>query len=721
MRDIKKDIILRVYLVYLGVLLFGLAIMSRAVYIQSFEGEKLMEMARQQEMRWFDVEATRGNILAEDGTLLATSVPIFDIRMDVMTDSLTDEVFARNVDSLSICLASLFKDKKAYQYKDLLWDARRNKERYLLIQRDITYPDLKLIRRFPIFRRGKYKGGLIVIPNFRRELPFKDLAKRTIGYESDDTLHKIYVGIEGSFTKNLHGTDGKRLMRRVSSNNWVPLGSETQIEPLNGADLVTTIDINLQDLAEDALLKELRADSADHGCVVVMEVKTGYVKAIANLGRTKKGTYEETFNYAVGESSEPGSTFKLASFLVALEDGKIDLNTQVNTTGGVARFANREMNDSHHGGYGVINAEQAFEKSSNVGTSKLIYGAYASEPQKYIDGLYRLSINKPLGLQFSGEGLPYIKNTKSKYWSAVSLPWMSIGYEVALTPLQLLTLYNAVANNGKMVRPLFVSEIRQNGQVVEQFPPEVINPAICSPATIQKALILLKGVVNFGTATSIKSPLYQIAGKTGTALVAINNKGYGDERNVRYKGSFVGFFPADNPKYSCIVVVNNPSKGKYYGGAVAAPVFREIADHLYAKQPEIMTSPQRDTANPLMPFAQMGTQSDLKTVFSGLGIATMPLNDAAIWVKPLAEGNKMELYPEPITKGVMPDVSGMGLKDALYLLEGQGLMVLVNGKGTVARQSLAPGTPVRKGMPVVIELMLKPGQTAIPEPVKEKT
>jgi cell division protein FtsI (penicillin-binding protein 3) len=711
MKDVKKDIILRIYLVYLGILLFGVAIIGKAIYIQSFEGKELMEKAKKQEMRWFDVFALRGNVCADDGTLLATSIPIFEIRMDVVTDSITDVVFSRNVDSLSICLSKLFQDRKPSEYKAMLWEARRNRERYQLIQRDVTYPQLKKMRTFPIFRRGKYKGGLIVIPQFQRELPFKDLASRTIGYESEDTTNKVYVGIEGSFSKNLQGTDGKRLMRRIGGTNWVPMGVENQIEPQNGADLITTIDINIQDLAEAALLKELQLDSADHGCAIVMEVQTGYIKAIANLGRTKNGTYEETFNYAVGESTEPGSTFKLASFLVALEDGKIDLNTTVNTTGGVVKFFGAEVKDSHRGGYGVITAKQVFEKSSNVGTSKLIYAAYSANPQQYIDGLYRLSINRPLNLQISGEGRPYIKNTKSRYWSKLSLPWISYGYEIALTPLQILTLYNAIANNGKMVKPLFVKEIRQNGRTVESFEPQVINPAIVSPATIAKARILLEGVVNEGTAVALKTPMYRIAGKTGTAQVALNNKGYGKEsKSVVYKGSFVGYFPAENPKYSIIVVINQPTGAKYYGGAVAGPVFREISDYLYAHRVDIMINPPQDTVFTHVPYATAGGQSDLDYVFASLGIRYTSDNTRIPWVRPELEGNGIKLTADPVIPGVMPNVTGMGLKDALFILEKQGLRVIVNGKGVVVRQSIAPGTPVGKGIPVAIELQVKPLQ-----------
>ncbi|NQV02704.1 MAG: penicillin-binding protein 2, partial [Bacteroidia bacterium] len=635
MEEAKKSILLRVYLVYLGILLFALAIMGRVIYIQSFESSKLIEQTKKQELRWFDVEAIRGNICSEDGTLLATSVPIFDIRMDACTDSLTDELFRRNVDSLAYRLSSLFRDRTPSQYRDELWEARRSRERYYLIKRKITYPELKELRTFPIFRRGKYKGGLIVIPHYQRELPYKELAKRTIGYESKDQSNRVFVGLEGFFSQDLQGIAGKKLMRKLGSGAWVPVDLENEPEPQNGDDIITTIDINIQDLAERALLKELITDSADHGCVVVMEVATGNIKAIANLKRVGRNQYMEEYNYAIGESTEPGSTFKLASFLVALEDGKVDLHTSVATGNGEVTYSGRKMSDSHRGGYGTITAREVFEKSSNVGTSQIIVKAYKTEPQKFIDGIYKLGIQHKLGLQISGEGRPNIKDTKDKFWSKLSLPWISIGYEVAMTPLQLLTFYNAVANNGTMVKPLLVKEIHRNGQVVKRYDTEVINPSICSPSTIANAKLMLQGVVEEGTATNLKNPVYKIAGKTGTAQVAMNNMGYGNKGGeVQYKGSFVGFFPAEDPKYSMIVVINNPKKGRYHGAVIAGPVFKEIADQLYARHPEIHFAASKDTAYPLIPSAKAGKRKEIEQLYEALGVNVISVNPNALWARP---------------------------------------------------------------------------------------
>jgi cell division protein FtsI (penicillin-binding protein 3) len=703
MKEVKKDILRRVFLVYFGIALFGIAVIAKALYIQYFEGQELTAQAKNHEMKLSPVEAMRGNISSDDGTLMATSVPNFEIRMDVSSENISDEFFKENVDSLAYSLSDLFKDKKSSEYKEMLWEARRNGERYYLIQRDVSYPELKKIRKFPIFRLGQYRGGLIVESHYKRELPYKNLAKRTIGYESDESPDKVYVGLEGSFSKNLQGIDGKRLMRRIGSSNWIPVDIENEVEPQNGNDIITTIDINIQDMAETALMNELIADSADHGCVIVMEVKTGYIKAIVNLGRSGKGGYSEIYNYAIGEASEPGSTFKLASFLVALEDGKFDLDSQVSTGNGTVFFSGRKMEDSHKG-YGTLTAQQVFEKSSNVGTSKLIYNAYAQEPQKYIDGLYRMSLNKKMDLQIGGEGRPNIINTRDKWWSAVTLPWMSIGYGVELTPLQLLTLYNAVANNGKMVKPILVKEILKNGQVEQTFPPEIINPAICSPATITKAKILLEGVVERGTGSLLKNPLYKVAGKTGTAQLARGNKGYKVGTKAHYKGSFVGYFPADNPKYSCFVMIYRPLKGKYYGAQVAAPVFKEVADRIYASLQEIDNPPVKDTTGPGIPFTNLGLQKDITEVYGRLNYRVNPLNTAAQWVRPALDSSTVILVPEIFPRSSIPDVTGMSVKDAVFLLEELGLKVNVNGKGAVVKQSLQPGRLIPKGSVIVLDL-----------------
>ena len=704
MIEIKKDILRRVYLVYFATVIFGLAIIIKAVYIQYFEGKELVERAKKQELRLFDVEAMRGNITSDDGTLLATSVPNFDVRMDVSSVNISDDFFKKNVDSLSYDLAKLFPDKSVFEYKEMLWEARRSGDRFMMIHHDVTYSDLRKMHKFPIFKLGKFRGGLIVIPHYKRELPYKNLAKRTIGFESEEAIKKVYVGLEGSFTKNLQGMGGKRLMRRVSSTNWVPVDMDNEVEPQNGDDIITSFDINLQDMVETALMHELILDSADHGCAIVMEVKTGYIKAMANLGKTGKGNYAEIFNYAVGESSEPGSTFKLASFLVALEDGKIDLDTKVNTGNGTVFYSGAKMEDSHKG-LGAITALEVFEKSSNVGTSKLIYNAYLNEQQKFVDGLKRMWKIDSLGLQIKGEGKSVIHNTYGKSWSAISLPWMSIGYEIKLTPLQILTLYNAIANNGVMVKPLLVKEIRKNGQVEQTFPPEVINPSVCSLSTLAKARTMLEGVVIRGTGADVlKNAGYRIAGKTGTAQLADRNKGYKVGTKAHYKGSFVGYFPADNPKYSCFVMIYRPLKGKYYGAQIAAPVFKAISDRIYANLKEINNPPVVDTSGFRIPNIAPGMQKDIQLVYDALGVQVNPVNRSAQWARSSVNNSVVTLTPEILPITSMPDVVGMSVKDAVFVLEEMGLKVFLNGKGTVMKQSLESGKKILKGTVVILEL-----------------
>ena len=714
MKEAKKSIVLRVYLVYLGILLFGFAIIFRVIMIQSLERAELTEQAIKQELTWVDVEAIRGNICADDGTLLATTVPIFDIRMDLMTDSLTERVFRQEVDSLAWCLSHLFGDRSPAQYSNDLWSARNSKDRFYLIKRKVTYPEVRALRTFPIFRKGRYQGGLIIIPHYQRELPYKSLAKRTIGYESESNNSKVFVGLEGYFSDYLQGVTGKRLMRKVGNGSWVPVDLENQLEPQNGDDIITTIDINIQDLTERALRKELKADSAEHGCAIVMEVETGHVKAIANLTRIAPGVYEERYNYAVGESTEPGSTFKLASFIVALEDNKIQPHTLIPTGNGQIQYHGRNMKDSHRGGYGTITAQQVFENSSNVGTSMIITEAYQDHPEAFIEGLYKLGIQNKLGIQIHGEGRPNIKDTKNRFWSKLSLPWMSIGYEVAMTPLQVLTLYNAVANNGVMVKPLFVDRIQRNGEVVKQYETTVLNPQICSATTLSKLKKMLKGVVDSGTATNIRNPVYNIAGKTGTAQIAKNNRGYGQKSNqVEYKASFVGFFPVEDPKYSIMVVINNPMRSKYYGATVAGPVFKEVADQLYAQHPGIQYFAEKDRDAPILPESKEGQALDIQAIYDTLGIDTRVTGFPAAWSKVACVGNQIILTPDSATlyvrddsinTSLMPDVKGMGMRDALFRLEALQLKVETQGKGIVVNQSPPPGAPCFPGDPVRIEL-----------------
>lgn len=697
--DNKGEILKKVYLVYFVMVALGLSILGKAAYIQFVEGDEWKEKAKKLSLKYENIEAVRGNILASDGSLIAASVPIFELRIDAGNTHYNDEFFYGNVDSLAWHMAAHFKDRSKNEYKQILVAGRKKNNRYLLLKRNITYTDLKKVRKFPIFRLGKYKGGLIVKSKSKRELPFKMLAYRTIGWDKDGTQND--VGLEGAYSTLLEGEQGQRLVQRIGNGVWRPLNDENEIEPQNGHDIITSIDINIQDVAEDALMRQLIAHEADHGCAILMEVKTGFIVAIANIGKNKDGVYGEEYNYAIGESSEPGSTFKLASIIAALDDGLINLDDTVDTQGGAVRFANRIMKDSHHGGYGRISVGRAFELSSNVGISKIINKAYKDKPQQFIDRLYAMRLNQSLGLDIPGEGRPSIKDTKHKYWSKVSLPWMSIGYEVAITPLQTLAFYNAVANNGTMVRPQFIREIRSANEVIEKFEPVVLLPSIVKhPETIAKARKLLEGVVQQGTATHLKNPVYSIAGKTGTAQIAQNNAGY---NKSNYKASFVGYFPAEDPSYSMIVVINNPSKGVYYGGSIAGPVFKEVADKVYATRLHHMPQPT-DSTGVSKPIFAAGNANELQVIYTSMH-SIMPENTIpSEWVAYRGLNDGVEVVAVDASEGNTPDVRGMGARDALFLLESAGLKVQLTGKGKVKRQSIAPGSKIVRGSKCIVEL-----------------
>lgn len=698
MNNEKNDILRNVYIVYFVVVLIGCAIIGKSIYIQMFEGEMWREKGKVMNLKVEKIEAIRGNIMAIDGSLLAASVPLFNLRMDGGNTHYNDEYFYDNVDSLAICLSNLFKDKPKSKYKQILVNARKSNNRYLLLKRDITFDQLKKVRRFPIFRDGKYKGGIIAEQRSKRVLPYQWLAFRTIGWDKEGTEND--VGLEGAYSEILKGESGSRLMQRIGSGAWRPTNEENEIEPQDGHDIITSIDINIQDVAEDALMRQLIANEADHGCAILMEVNTGFIVAIANLGKNKDGVYEEKFNYAIGESTEPGSTFKTASVLAALDEGLIDLEEIVDTEDGTTRFANRTMRDSHKGGYGKISIGRAFELSSNVGISKAIVHAFKTEPQRLIDKFYYMRLDQPLGLDIPGEGKPNIKDTEHKYWSKVSLPWMSIGYEIALTPLQTLAFYNAIANNGQLVKPQFIKEIRTAGLTTQTFGPVVLKEKIVkNQHSIDQLKKLLENVVQKGTATNLKNPVYKIAGKTGTAQIAQNNKGY---NKSNYKASFCGYFPADNPKYSCIVVINNPTKGVYYGGSIAGPVFKEIADKVYATR----LSPDKIKTDSIPTYNiehATGSYSDIAYLlkYSSLNLEQMKDSD---YIRIETVDSSTVVKPLVIQDERMPEVIGMGARDAIFLLESAGVNVKIIGKGKVKKQSIIPGMAIKKGVNCIIEL-----------------
>jgi cell division protein FtsI (penicillin-binding protein 3) len=552
---------------------------------------------------------------------------------------------------------------------------------------------------------GKNKGGLIIDPKNRRILPFRSLAARTIGYKNENV--KNPVGLEGAYSDYINGENGKRLVQRIAGGTWMPVnnGADDEIAAKDGADIISTIDVNIQDAAQAALKKQLIISQADHGCVVLMEVATGEIRAIANFTRTKDGDYQEKLNYAIADAADPGSTFKLATYMTAFDQHKIDTNTVVNTMGGKYKVPKGPMiSDVEHDNY-EMTAKKAFEESSNVAAARFVYDHYYSCPQQFTDKLYSYHLNERLGLQIPGEGTPLIKNPKSRSWNLnYTLPEMAYGYEMKMTPLQMLTFYNSVANNGKMIAPIFVREIRRMGNTIEQFHARVINEKVCSDATLGKMKALLEGVVNEGTAKNvIKNPMYTIAGKTGTAQIANGKSGYGNKNgSTTYQASFCGYFPANHPKYSMIVVVNHPTAGAYLAALVAGPVFRAIADKVYSSDLDInQGSAIRFVGNTQPAKVKTGDNKAIQQVYTKLGIKPLYANNTNTTID---TSNGVVYDDEKYKKGTVPAVTGMGLSDALYVMGNAGYKVTARGSGVVVRQSVTGGSAIPKGSKILIEL-----------------
>jgi cell division protein FtsI (penicillin-binding protein 3) len=698
----RKEIVARLSIVYIGVLAFALVLIAKVVFLQVAEHDKWIN-ANTISQKDIVIEPSRGDICASDGRILATSVPYYEIRLDLKCPAVTDAIFNQHIDSLSLALAHLFRDKSASHYKRSLVSGRYRGERYFLLKRRVDYIQLKELKSFPIFNRGQYKGGFIVLQENRRIQPFVNLASRTIGYESKGGTD---VGLEDAYNVELRGEKGVRMVQRIAGNYWMPINDGSEVEPRNGYDVITTIDINVQDVAHSALMDQLQKHNASHGVAVLMEVKTGDVKAIVNLRRDNEGLYSEQFNYAIAERTEPGSTFKLASLMVALEDGYIDLDDSVDTGNGIVRYHDKDVRDTREGGYGKITVQRIFEVSSNVGVSKIITQYYTGNEERFVKGLKRMSLTERLNVDIKGERPPYIKFPSDTLWSGVSLPQMAYGYEVGQTPLQILTFYNAVANNGKMLRPRFVKAVTEHGQVIKRFSSHVMNPSICSRATIQKAKKMLEGVVENGTAQNLKNSNYRIAGKTGTAQIANEKYGYKYNSKVSYQASFVGYFPADNPKYSCIVVVNAPTSGVYYGNLVAGQVFKEIADKVFSTSLDLHEKNQKHKLIAQnIPYTRNGHKEELEEVLHELKIPTADLGINSPWVATARKDTTVLFHNRYVKDRLIPNVGGMGAKDALFILENLGLDVVVEGFGSVGWQSIAPGTRINKGDRIVLKLI----------------
>ncbi len=691
---------IRTIIVYSGMFVFAVMVLTHLWKIAFREGEKWRAMADSLSTRVFEIEPIRGNIFDCKGNLLATSLPIYDVRIDAKATAFADdELFDNNIDSLSFYLSKIFNDKSQNEYKQVLVNIRQLGYRYFLFKRKISYHEMRLLTGLPIFRLGKYKGGLLITERSRREKPFDMLAERTIGFKQEDG--SVKVGLEGFYDGYLSGRSGKHAMQRIAGGTWIPIDDELIIDAQQGKDLITTIDINLQDVAEHALLNTLIENDADYGTAILMEVATGEIKSIANLTRESEGIYSEKYNYAVGESIEPGSTFKLVSMLALLEDGFVKPTDEVDAENGIKRFCKETMNDSHSG-TGVITMQEAFEHSSNVAMAKQVARFYAKRPDMMYEHYKALGLTEKLNLQIYGVGIPVVKSPKSKSWSCTSLPWMAIGYELMLTPLQMLTIYNAIANNGKLMKPILVKRIEQDGKALKVFDPKIMNPAICKPEVVKYLRSMMEGVVLRGTAHELKSDFYSYAGKTGTALIAYNKKGYLTE-GKSYRASFCGYFPAENPKYSCFVLISRPRKENYYAAAVALPVFKEIADKVYANALNLhlelkFTNPNFSEDLPLIKSAQ---KSDIKMVLDQVKLSSHYHIDSIAegetdWVNGGVQDKSIALEPVNLETGRMPDLRGMGARDVVYFLERKGIKVEINGYGKVKKQSVNPGEPIRK-------------------------
>ncbi len=710
--EVKRDILWRVYLCFLGIVVFSVVIIGRAVYIQQVEGDYWLAQARQQEQKIVEIDAQRGTIFSEDGRMLSTSIPYFDIYVDFMADGLREKGgrrFHDNVDSLALGLAMLFKDKSADAYRKELKKGFEKKSRYYLLKRNITFQQYKVLRTLPLVRQGKDKSGFIAEVKDKRLMPFGLLANRTIGLsreyiDSEGKLRNTNVGLEKTYDSLLRGESGKRLMQRIAAGVYVPVNG-TEIEPQNGKNIITTLDVNIQDIAENALLRVMSENECTSGTAIVMEVATGKIKAIANLGRKPDGTYWENLNYAI-QATEPGSTFKLATLLSLLEDKRVDINDHVDLERGQWKVNGRVVYDSERHGRTLVTVKEAFMHSSNVGMAKLVMANYAKDPTPFINNLRKLHFDTRSGIDLIGETAPVIKTPKSRTWSATSLPWMSFGYEVLISPLQTLMLYNAVANNGKLMKPYLVNSVESDGVVLDEFKPVVLEESICSEKTLKLLRECLEAVCmdSGGTGKALfKDAWYRVAGKTGTALVANGSRGYSDHI---YQSSFAGYFPADKPIYSCIVVIRNKPFAKvYYGAKVAGPVFKEIADKLYAmhavrEAPVQLLAVKKDSSRHMY----TGAASDIKTVLKGLKWNYTDSVQQKEWGRLYTANSEAVLQSPFISDSTMPDLRGMGLKDAIYLLENMQLKVRARGKGKVQMQSIPAGTAIAKNQSVTIEL-----------------
>ena len=708
--DIRKDILWRVYLGFIGIVVLSVCILGRAVYIQQFQGNYWRSKGDTLHTRLMPMQAERGTIFSEEGDMLSTSVPYFDIYIDFGADGLREkkgERFKKYVDSLSRSLAGFFKDKKPGVYKKELEEGYRTRDRYYELQKGLTFEQYKILRSFPLVNQGRNKSGFIAEVKSKRINPFGLLANRTIGLSRDyinekKEVVKQNVGLEKMYDSLLNGQKGQRTVRFISGGAFIPVeGSE--IEPENGKDIITTIDVNTQDIAENALTKMMIENEAEHGTCIVMETSTGKIKAMANLGKRGEGEYWEDYNYAL-RATEPGSTMKLATLLSVLSEGKTTVNDMVEVgSTGSSYVGVRTVTDAERAPKPVMTVRECFAHSSNVGMSKIAYNNFASQPDKFLSYLHKYHFDAKTGIDLVGEERPVLPRIKRSGEGLHAMVTMSFGYAIEVTPLQTLMLYNAVANNGKMVKPYLVNRIEDDGVLVKNFEPQVVEEKIAEDGVIKAAQQCMLAVTTEGTGKLVfKDALYSAGGKTGTAHVAGKDLSYDDGV---YQASFVGYFPFDKPQYTCIVVIKTKAHPKLHmGGQVAAPVFREVADKLFAiknTNPVVLNGGlKKDSTG----FYYAGETKDVKEVLNTLAIQYVDSASNQPWSSMYSNNNMPVVNTRWIAKNTMPNVRGMDLKDALYLLESMNMKVMAKGKGKVTVQSIDPGTAVNKNQLIKIEL-----------------
>ncbi len=708
--EIRRDILWRVYLSFLGIVVISLLVLGRAIYIQRAQGNYWLSMSDSLHQRIQSLDAVRGTIYSEDGQMLSASIPTFDIRMDMRADGLIrkeGKIFRENIDSFALAMASFFGDKSKAQYKKELQAAFAKKDRYYLLKKKLSFAEYKEFRQFPLVRLGKNKSGVIVETNTKRLTPFGLLANRTIGLsrefvDESKNVKKQNVGLEKSYDSVLSGIKGQRLVRRTAGGGLVPIEG-AQTDPVQGKDIITTIDVNIQDIVQTALMKMMLQCEGPYGTAIVMETQTGKIKAIANLGRQEDGSYHEDDNYAL-KNTEPGSTIKLVTLLSVLDKGTSSPQDNVEVgTAGRMMVGKKIVTDAERQPRSSLSVLECFAHSSNVGMSKLAYKAFAKKPSELKEYMHKFYLDRKTAIDLPDIAKPLMAPLDQKGSAEGNMLWMSFGYGISISPLQILTLYNAVANNGRMMKPYLVSNIQNNGIAVKEFQPVVLDNSISKPSVIQAAKTSMEMVVTEGTARRALAGLpFAVAGKTGTAHVSDGKIKYA---HGVYQASFVGYFPADNPQYTCIVTIRTkPRAASHYGGTLAAPVFKEIATKLYAMYVERKMPTHYAAVKDSSAYYYAGNVDDIKRVYNNLNVAYADSAKQNKWARVYASNYKPVVKETAVNKQVMPNVKGMGLKDAVYLLEYIGVKVAVKGRGKVSVQSVAPGTGVTKGMTVTLEL-----------------